>query len=239
MPKSYSLISFADHLTAVLDIKELRSISKALFSIGLTPGWPLSEQPGFSTAGFRFGNFNLELCAVDRQYNTLNDWLTFEPTNLEELSDELSGRDIQHDPFDAVVIKGNPIYTRVDLPSLAQDDTALQLCHTFYPTRTTGPIAPENKAGIKLVSTIEIGMNDASAKALQSLLAPKLIADCIEFEQGPSLKISKSSQIVIHGMTVVANDPVHAAKVLLETGMQPINETTVRVGSVEIQFSAE
>ena len=239
MPKSYSLISFADHLTAVLDIKDLRSISKALFSIGLTPGWPLSEQPGFSTAGFRFGNFNLELCAVDRQYNTLNDWLTFEPTNLEELSDELSGRDIQHDPFDAVVIKGNPIYTRVDLPSLAQDDTALQLCHTFYPTRTTGPIAPENEAGIKLVSTIDVGMNDISVETLQSLLAPKLIAGCIEFEQGPSLRISKSSQIKIHGMTAVTNDPVHAAKVLLETGMQPINETTVRVGSIEIQLAAD
>ena len=239
MPKSYSLISFADHLTTVLDIKELRSMSEALFSIGLTPGWPLSEQPGFSTAGFRFGNFNLELCAVDRQHNTLNDWLTFEPTNLEELSDELSGRDIQHDPFDAVVIEGNPIYTRVDLPSLAQDDTALQLCRIFYPTRTTGPIAPENKAGIKLVSRIDIGLNDASVKNLQLLLAPKPGIDCVDFEQGPSLRISKSSQIVIHGMTVVANDPVHAAKVLLDTGMQPINGTTVRVGSIELKFTAE
>ena len=78
-----------------------------------------------------------------------------------------------------------------------------------------------------------------SQETLQSLLAPKLIADCIEFEQGPSLRISKSSQIKIHRMTVVANDPVHATKVLLEAGMQPINETTVRVGSIEIQFTAE
>ena len=70
-----SVIAFADHITTVLNIDELRLISKALFDTGLPVGWPLSEQPGFSTAGIRLGNLNLELCAVDRQQIALDDKL--------------------------------------------------------------------------------------------------------------------------------------------------------------------
>ena len=54
-----SVVAFADHITTVLTIEDLRAISSALFDIGLAMGWPLSEQPGFSTAGIRLGNLNL------------------------------------------------------------------------------------------------------------------------------------------------------------------------------------
>ena len=149
MKTDQSLINFADHITTVIEIEELRSVSKALFESGLTQGWPLSEQPGFATAGIRLGNLNLELCTVDRNLNKLHSWLTFEPKKLDALADQLAERKIKHDPFDAVVIHGNPIYTRIGLPELERDSTALQLCHLYYPTRLTGPVAPENKAGIK------------------------------------------------------------------------------------------
>lgn len=88
-------------------------MSEALFGTGLTQGWPLSEQPGFATAGIRLGNLNLEICSVDRTQNKLDDWLTFEPTDLDTLANDLVKRDISHDPFDAVVVEGHPIYTRV------------------------------------------------------------------------------------------------------------------------------
>ena len=79
------LIKFADHITTVLPLKKLRSVSKALFDSGLTQGWPLSKQGGFATAGIRLGNLNLELCSVDRSFKKLTEWLTFEPTNIKEI----------------------------------------------------------------------------------------------------------------------------------------------------------
>ena len=45
------IIDFADHITTVLSIEELRAISQALLDIGLPQAWPL-EQPGFATAEF-------------------------------------------------------------------------------------------------------------------------------------------------------------------------------------------
>ena len=78
------------------------------------------EQPGFVSARIRFDNLNLELSVsvVDRRYNKIDNWLTFEPTNLDNLSPQLVIRGIKQDPFDAVAIYGHPIYTRIGLPSL-------------------------------------------------------------------------------------------------------------------------
>ena len=78
------------------------------------------EQPGFVSTRIRFDNLNLELSVsvVDRRYNKIDNWLTFEPTNLDNLSPQLVIRGIKQDQFDAVAIHGHPIYTRIGLPSL-------------------------------------------------------------------------------------------------------------------------
>ena len=234
MSESDSIVGFADHITTVLDIDELRSMSKALFATGLTNGWPLSEQPGFATAGIRFGNLNLEICAVDRTQNKLDDWLTFEPTNLDTLADDLAGRGVQHDPFDAVVIQGHPIYTRVGIPSLATGSTALQLCHTFYPTRTTGPVAPDNSAGIKQVTAVHVGVDAAHRDALDKLMAPREAKDSFTFSEGPPLLVSSASQLEVQGLTVTAADPTQAAQELASAGMSQVDKHNVRVGSLTI-----
>lgn len=231
------IINFADHITTVLTIEELRSISQALFKIGLPQAWPLSEQPGFATAGIRFGNLNLELCTVDRRFNKLNDWLTFEPVDLDNLSQELALRGIEHDPFDAVVIHGQPIYTRVGLPSLAEGQTALQLCHTFYPTRTTGPIAPKNQAGISYVSTIKLGMTDRSKQTMEKLLSPKQFVNSVDFEQGPGLLISPAAQLQVEGFIVVTDNSEQAVDTLVEAGMTRLDAHMVQIGSLKIEIS--
>lgn len=239
MRTDQSLIDFADHITSVIEIDQLRSVSNALFESGLSQGWPLSEQPGFATAGIRFGNLNLELCSVDRNVNKLNNWLTFEPKNLETLADQLAERNIKHDPFDAVVIHGNPIYTRVSLPALEKDSTALQLCHLFYPTRLTGPVAPENKAGIRQVKEVRIGMNDEDRKVWNQLLAPEERSDTAHFQEGPVLSISKSQRLKILGISVSAKDPIHATDTLEKVGMNRIDNETVSIGSLEITITPE
>ena len=238
METNQLIVSFADHITTVLTIEQLRSVSQALFAIGLPQAWPLSEQPGFATAGIRFGNLNLELCAVDRQYNKLDDWLTFEPFDLDSLSQQLAARGIEHDPFDAVVIHGNPIYTRIGLPTLADESTALQLCHTFVPTRTTGPIAPENEAGVKQVSTIKVGMNELSKQTMHKLLSPKQLGSRVDFEQGPSLLISPAAQLQVEGFTIVAENSARAANALTAAGMTQLDAHTVQIGSLKIEISA-
>ena len=238
MSQSDSVVGFADHITTVLDIDELRSMSKALFATGLTNGWPLSEQPGFATAGIRLGNLNLEICAVDRTQNKLDDWLTFEPTNLDTLADDLASRGIQHDPFDAVVIQGHPIYTRVGIPSLATGSTALQLCHTFYPTRTTGPVAPDNSAGIKQVTAVRVGVDAAHRDALDKLMAPHEGKDSFTFSEGPPLMVSSASQLEVQGMSVKVADLAKAAEALTFAGMTRVDDHTVRVGSLSIELSS-
>ena len=235
--KDQLVINFADHITTVLTIEELRSISQALFEIGLPQAWPLSEQPGFATAGIRFGNLNLELCTVDRRFNKLNDWLTFEPVDLDNLSQQLAVRGIKHDPFDAVVIHGQPIYTRVGLPSLAEGLTALQLCHTFYPTRTTGPIAPKNRAAISYVSTIKLGMTDRSKQTMEKLLSPKQFVNSVDFEQGPGLLISPAAQLQVEGFIVVTDNSEQAVDTLVEAGMTRLDAHTVQIGSLKIEIS--
>ena len=237
MSSSTSVVGFADHITTVLDIDELRSMSKALFALGMPQGWPLSEQPGFATAGIRFGNLNLEICAVDRTQNQLDDWLTFEPTNLDTLADDLASRGIQHDPFDAVVVQGHPIYTRVGIPSLATGSTALQLCHTFYPTRTTGPVAPDNSAGIKQVTAVHVGVDAAHRDALDKLMAPREAKDSFTFSEGPPLMVSSASQLEVQGLTVTAADPAHAAQELVSAGMSQVDKYRVRVGSLTITLN--
>ena len=147
MKTDQSLINFADHITTVIEMDQLRSGSKALFESELSQAWPLSEQPGFATPGIRLGNLNLELCTVDRNLNKLHSWLTFEPKKLDSLAEQLAERKIKHDPFDAVAIHGNPIYTRIDLPELERDSTTLQLCHLYYPTRLTGRWLLKTKPG--------------------------------------------------------------------------------------------
>lgn len=234
MKTDQSLINFADHITTVVEMDQLRAISDALFESGLSQGWPLSEQPGFATAGIRFGNMNLELCSVDRNVNKLNSWLTFEPKNLETLSEQLAERNIKHDPFDAVVIDGNPIYTRIGLPELDQDSTALQLCHLYYPTRLTGPIAPENKAGIRQVKVIRIGMNNNLRIVWNKLLATEERSDTIRFEEGPALSISSAQGLKIYGISIETDDPFRAAEILTQAGMTRIEDQVLRIGSLEI-----
>tara|TARA_B100000073_G_scaffold341577_1_gene343170 strand:- start:31 stop:759 length:729 start_codon:yes stop_codon:yes gene_type:complete len=229
-----SLVAFVDHITTVLTIEDLRVISKALFDIGLPVGWPLSEQPGFSTAGIRLGNLNLELCAVDRQQNPLDDWLTFEPTNLESLERELVARGIAHDPFDAVVIQGNPIYTRVGLPDLSVGKTAFQLCHTFYPTRTSGPIAPKNSAGIQTVTEVIVGMDAAHQQTLHHLLVPKIWTESIDFPEGPSLVVLPAEHLEIKRLEVRAENACTALKTLTAAGMSRVDEHMVQVGSLKL-----
>ena len=234
MKTDQSLINFADHITTVVEMDQLRAISDALFESGLSQGWPLSEQPGFATAGIRFGNLNLELCSVDRNVNKLNSWLTFEPKNLETLSEQLAERNIKHDPFDAVVIHGNPIYTRIGLPELDQDSTALQLCHLYYPTRLTGPLAPENKAGIRQVKEIRIGMNDDLQNIWNKLLATGEKSDTIRFQEGPSLSISSAQGLKIYGISIETDDPFRAAEILTQAGLTQIEDQVLRIGSLEI-----
>ena len=234
MQTDQSLINFADHITTVVEMDQLKAISKALFESGLSQGWPLSEQPGFATAGIRFGNLNLELCSVDRNVNKLNSWLTFEPKNLETLSDQLAERNIKHDPFDAVVIHGNPIYTRIGLPELDQDSTALQLCHLYYPTRLTGPLAPENRAGIRQVKEIRIGMNDDLQNIWNKLLATGEKSDTIRFQEGPSLSISSAQGLKIYGISIETDDPFRAAEILTQAGLTQIEDQVLRIGSLEI-----
>ncbi|WP_137024841.1 hypothetical protein [Synechococcus sp. UW179A] len=234
MESTQSLVAFADHITTVLTIEDLRVVSKALFDIGLPVGWPLSEQPGFSTAGIRLGNLNLELCAVDRQQNALDDWLTFEPTNLDSLESELVARGIEHDPFDAVVIQGNPIYTRVGLPGLSVGKTALQLCHTFYPTRTSGPIAPKNSAGIQAVTQVIVGMDDAHKQIMRNLLVPQPWTESIDFLEGPSLAVSSAQHLEIKSLEVRVDNTCTAVKTLTAAGMSRVNEHMVQIGSLKL-----
>ena len=229
-----SLINFADHITTVVEIDQLRSISEALFESGLSQGWPLSEQPGFATAGIRLGNLNLELCTVDQNLNKLHGWLTFEPKKIDALADQLAERKIKHDPFDAVVIHGKPIYTRIGLPELEQDSTALQLCHLYYPTRLTGPVAPENKAGIRQVKEIRIGMSDHLQNVWNKLLTTEEIGDIIHFKEGPELLISSAQGLKIDGITIETEDPIKAIENLTKAGMTRIKDQTLRVGSLEI-----
>ena len=234
MKTDQSLINFADHITTVIEIEELRSVSKALFESGLTQGWPLSEQPGFATAGIRLGNLNLELCTVDRNLNKLHSWLTFEPKKLDALADQLAERKIKHDPFDAVVIHGNPIYTRIGLPELERDSTALQLCHLYYPTRLTGPVAPENKAGIRQVKEIRIGMSDNLRNVWNKLLATENIGDTVRFKEGPALSISSAKGLKIDRILIETEDPDRATEILTKAGMTRIKDKILRIGSLEI-----
>ena len=234
MKTDQSLINFADHITTVIEIEELRSVSKALFESGLTQGWPLSEQPGFATAGIRLGNLNLELCTVDQNLNKLQSWLTFEPKKLDALADQLAERKIKHDPFDAVVIHGNPIYTRIGLPELERDSTALQLCHLYYPTRLTGPVAPENKAGIRQVKEIRIGMSDNLRNVWNKLLATENIGDTLRFKEGPALSISSAKGLKIDRILIETEDPYRATEILTKAGMTRIKDKILRIGSLEI-----
>ena len=237
MDSAKSLIDFIDHITTVLEPQELRSLSQALFKMGLTPGWPLSEQPGFSTAGIRFGNLNLELCSVDRQANPLDSWLTFEPVDLSTLASDLAARDIRHDPFDAVVIHGNPIYTRVEMPALSSSFSALQLCRTFVPTRTTGPVAPENAAGIQHVHTVKVVMDSSNRELLNQLMAADDSSETILFKEGPALSVASASMLKVQGFVVSARDPEHAASVLAAAGLKRTSECVVQIGSLDVELT--
>ena len=206
MKPTQSLLNFADHITTVLSIEDVKIVSQSLFNIGLPQAWPLAEQPGFSTVGIRFGNINLELCCVDRRSNSLNDWLTFEPVQLDTLAEDLANRNIQHEPFDAVVVHGQPIYTRVGLSELEQGTTAIQLCHLFYQTRTSGPIAPANAAGIRSVSSVNIELNTAHQDILSRLLELKDLTSTITFKEGPNLNITPATKLNVDGLTIIADD---------------------------------
>ena len=239
MKADQSLINFADHITSVIEIDQLRSVSKALFESGLTQGWPLSEQPGFATAGIRFGNLNLELCSVDRNSNKLDNWLTFEPKSLDALADQLKERRIQYDPFDAVVIHENPIYTRIGLPELQQDSTALQLCHLFYPTRLTGPIAPDNEAGITRVKEVKLEMDEKVREVWNKLLTPEECHNRVNFNEGPSLSISNGQGLKINGISIATKNPLQAFKTLTKAGMTRIDNQTIQIGSLNLTIEQE
>ena len=230
------IVAFPDHITTAVELPKLRALSKSLFALGLGPGWPLAEQPGFATAGIRIGNLNLEICTVDPKENPLSDWLTFEPVDLDTLADALTDKGIKYDPFDAMVAGGQSIYTRVGLPGLATEQTALQLCHTFYPTRTTGPDAPKNSAGIVRVRSVNVALDDVHRKVLDSLLGSTASQDTIEFSEGPELRITSAAELRVEGMTVECNDPETAAKVLSEAGLERLDDSKVAVGSLTMDL---
>ena len=237
LAEKQSVIAFADHITTIVDIDDVKAVSQALINIGLPQAWPLSEQPGFSTVGIRLGNINLELCAVDRRVNKLDDWLTFEPTDLDNLAEELAKRGVMHDPFDAVVAGAQPIYTRIGLSDLEQGTTALQLCHLFYPTRTTGPIAPNNAAGIKTVQTVNIAMNSDDQEILFRLLALNEWTGNIQFNEGPSLSVTPADHLLVGGLTIIVNNIEQAATKLMTAGFKRIDKQTLELGSLRFTLT--
>jgi hypothetical protein len=236
MPANDSIVAFPDHITTVLKLPELRRLSAALFGLGLTGGWPLSEQPGFATAGIRLGNLNLEICAVDSAEIPLRDWLTFEPADLETLADDLESHGLAHDPFDEVKAGGRDIYTRVGLPALENGQTALQVCHTFFPTRTTGPVAPGNTAGIKQVRSVNIGVDAEHDAALTALLSPRSAKGRVEFSVGPVLAIDEADSLQVRGLTVETEDPDVATATLAEAGLVKTGNRKVQIGSLDIDL---
>ena len=231
------IVGFVDHVTTVLPLDDLRAVSAHLFGLGLTPGWPLSEQPGFATAGIRLGNLNLEICAVDRSYIGLDDWLTFEPADLDTLAQSLKQRGLAHDPFDRVEAGGQPIYTRVGLPALATDETAIQVCRTFFPTRTTGPEAPPNDASIVHVHAIDLGVDAAHRPALERLIAPRSFSSRVPFSEGPALSIADADRLHIKGLTVMCKDTAQAKAALVSSGFSDLGAALVGVGSLRILLS--
>lgn len=232
-----TIVAFPDHITTVVDLPTLRTLSTSLFGLGLGPGWPLAEQPGFATAGFRLGNINLEICAVDRKENPLDDWLTFEPVDLDSLAESLATQGLSYDPFDAMIAGGHPIYTRVDLPALATNQTALQLCHTFYPTRTTGPEAPTNSAGIVRTRSVNIAIDPSHQTAFNLFMQSTTTQDNYTFTDGPELVVSSSDTLRVDGLTVECVDPNRAAKALIDAGLQRVSDTEVSIGSLTLQLT--
>ncbi|MEE2785790.1 MAG: hypothetical protein VX589_00525 [Myxococcota bacterium] len=230
------IVAFADHITTVLDLNALRTMSAALFDLGLSTGWPLSEQPGFSTAGIRLGNLNLELCAVDRQYIGLDDWLTFEPTDLDTLADNLAAQNLIHDPFDRVEAGGHPIYTRVGLPELATETTAIQVCRTFFPTRTSGPIAPANEAGITQVLVIKVGVDAYHRDALTRLFMPRVLTGAVAFDEGPNVVIEDAPKLGVNGLVIECQDIARAHAALSHAGLNALDEARLEVGSLILEL---
>lgn len=238
MNTSTPIVAFADHITTVLELTDLRAMSSALFSLGLPVAWPLSEQPGFATAGIRFGNLNLELCAVDRQVIGLDDWLTFEPTDLDTLSTDLKVRGLDHDPFDRMEAGGHPIYTRVGLPGLATQTTAVQVCRTFFPTRTTGPVAPANEAGIIQVQAVRVAVDKPHRDAFSLLLAPRVIETTVTFAEGPKLVIDNASALAVQGLVVQCQDVAQAHAALCHAGLDVVDASHLTVGSLTVELTA-
>jgi hypothetical protein len=231
-----SIVAFPDHITTVLKLPELRRLSTSLSGLGLTGGWPLSEQPGFATAGIRLGNLNLEICAVDPAEIPLTDWLTFEPADLEALADGLESHGLAHDPFDEMKAGGQAIYTRVGLPALDNGHTALQVCHTFFPTRTTGPVAPENTAGIKQVRSVNVGVDAEHDAALTALLSPRSARGRVDFSVGPVLAIDEADSLQVRGITVETEDPDAATATLAAAGLVKAGNRKVQIGSLDIDL---
>ena len=238
MNTSTPIVAFADHITTVLELTDLRAMSSAVFSLGLPVAWPLSEQPGFATAGIRLGNLNLELCAVDRQVIGLDDLLTFEPTDLDTLSTDLKARGLDHDPFDRMEAGGHPIYTRVGLPGLATQTTAVQICRTFFPTRTTGPIAPANEACITQVLAIKLGVDALHRQALTRLLEPRALGQPVAFAEGPKLVIDNASALAVQGLVVECQDVAQAHAALCHAGLDVVDASHLTVGSLTVELTA-
>ena len=97
-------------------------------------------------------------------------------------------------------------------------------------------MAPENKAGIKQVKEIRIGMSNNPRNALNRLLATEDIGDTVRFKEGPSLSISSTKGLKINGIIVETEEPNRAIEILTKAGMTRIEDQRLRIGSLEIMI---
>ena len=59
---------------------------------------------------------------------------------------------------------------------------------------------------------MNIALDEAHRKVLDSLLGTTANQDKIEFSEGPELRITSAAELRVEGMTVECNDPATAAK---------------------------
>jgi len=109
---------------------------------------------------------------------------------------------------------------------------------SLYPTRTTGPVAPDNSAGIKQVTAVRVGVDAAHRDALDKLMAPREGKDSFTFSEGPPLLVSSASQLEVQGISVKVADLAKATEALTSAGMTKVDDHTVRVGSLSIELSS-
>lgn len=229
------LIDFIDVISIKVPRHQAAAIVEGLLAVGLPRAWlPVDAVQGTSH-GFRLGNLNVEVLAVDTA-SAPRVRLMFEPVSLAGLEDAVRARGLGPAELESSYASNRLIRKHISVAAASSDRLGVDLSAPMDTTRSDQAQAPHNQASIARVAQVSVTVAREQVEAWRRLLAPFDAHQRVSFSAGPQLLARAGTTTALESVTVRVDDPAAAAAALSKAGLS-VDGTRLHIAQVRFDLT--